>query len=183
MINPTLVEPEHPDAERSYHLLTVNLETEATAEYFFRVREHSTAMAFLASANLLESQALLLWKKSDSLELEDLLSLLEQNPPTPQLIAMIMLMAKSTFRSKSDGALGGKAKSDKFKPLREKLQSDWKNSTGRLNKKRFADERYYDWEKTNKELIDSGQQPMKLPHVDTPKRWLNNIKRENNQKK
>lgn len=180
MTNPTLVESEHPDAERSYNLITENLETKAISEYFFRVREHSTAMAFLASAKLLESQALLLWKKSDSLELEDLLSLIEQNPPTPQLIAMIMLMAKSTLRSKSDGAKGGKAKSDKFKPLRDKLRLDWKNSTGRLNKKRFADKQYDEWQKTNKELINSGHEPRELPHFDTPKRWLNNIKRENN---
>lgn len=175
MNNPTLIVSEHPDAERSYHLLTQNLETKATAEYFFRVREHSTAKDFITSAKMLESQAILLWKKSDSLELEDLLSFLEQNPPTPQLIAMIMLMAKSTLKSKSDGARGGKAKSDKFKDLKDELQLGWKNYTGDSSKNAFANRYVLKWEKNNEDLVKRKQQPIELPASDTPKRWLNKI--------
>ena len=160
------VEPDHPEAKRSYHMLT------KSREYFFRVRKHSTAMGFLASAEMLESQALELWGKSDSLELEDLLSLLEQNPPTPQLIAMIMLLAKSTLRSKSDGARGGKAKSDKFKALKDEIQLAWKNHNGDLSKKAFANRYVLKWKNNNDELRKKKQIPVDLPADDTPKRWL-----------
>ena len=102
LANHSLVEPDHPEAERSYHLFT------KSRDYFFRVRKKATAMAFLSSAEMLESQALDLWEKSDSLELEDLISFLEQNPPTPELIAMIMLLSKSTLKAQADGALAGR---------------------------------------------------------------------------
>lgn len=165
-----MVDKESPLTQRSYHVVT------KFGNYFFRVRNPSTAKAFLSMATALEKQALQIWEKSDSLELEDLIDLFEQQPPTPELIAMIMLTGTSKLKAKADAAQGGKTKgSNRFGVLTEELQTDWRAYTGRLGKAAFADKRYAKWLSDNEKLVRDKKQPLELPAVDTPRKWLRGI--------
>ena len=73
-----LIDTEFLLSQRSYNVIT------EFGKYFFRMRDRSTADAFLSMATALEKQALQIWEKSDTLELEDLIALLEKQPPTPE---------------------------------------------------------------------------------------------------
>jgi hypothetical protein len=165
-----MVDSNSPLTQRSYHVVT------KFGDYFFRVRNSSTAKAFFSMATALEKQALQLWEKSDSLELEDLIDLLEQQPPTPELIAMIMLTGKSKLKAKADAAQGGKKKSsNRFGALTEELKTDWMAYTGKLGKTAFADKRYAKWMSNNEKLVRDKKQPLELPAFDTPRKWLRGI--------
>jgi hypothetical protein len=169
-INVPLVDSDSPLAQRSYHIVT------EFGKYFFRVRARSTAKDFASMAIALEKQALELWKKSDSLELEDLIHLVEQQPPKPELIAMIMLTGRSKFKAKADAALGGKTKSsNKFAALTQELQTDWGAYTGKLGKAAFAGKRHDKWMSDNEKLVKDKKQPLELPALDTPRKWLRGI--------
>jgi hypothetical protein len=56
-----MVDKESPLTQRSYHVVT------KFGNYFFRVRNPSSAKAFLSMATALEKQALQIWEKSDIL--------------------------------------------------------------------------------------------------------------------
>lgn len=165
-----LIDTEFLLSQRSYHVVT------KFGNYFFRVRDCSTADAFLSMAPELEKQALQIWEKSDTLELEDLIALLKKQPPTPELIAMIMLTGTSKLKAKANASNGGKTKgNNKFGVLTEELQTDWRAYTGRLGKAAFADKRYAKWTSDNEKLVRDKKQSLKLPAVDTPRKWLRGI--------
>jgi hypothetical protein len=148
-------------ANRTYNVPTQFM------NYLVRFRHGACAESTLPKLAELESQANELWMLSDSKEMEDLIEHLLKNPPSPELIAMVMLTGRSMLKIKKATSKGGKIKNMGFTAMKTQAESEWKAVKSTQTKSQFADKFVAGMYANRK-----GEQPRDIPEPGTVRKWL-----------
>lgn len=161
---------------------TGRLVTEFSGHYLVRCRSRSTHIATMKVLRTMvtqleeqEPQANELWRLCDSGETEVLLDHLRENPPSPELIVMVMLTGQSKLEQKKESSLGGKLKNSQYAELKEVALAAWQEDTSRRSKIAFASAWVAQRDRENEVLKQKGQPTTPIPEVDTVRKWLKGV--------
>lgn len=158
-------------ASRTYNIPT------SFSDYLVRFRTPEFARKILPVLASLEPQANELWQRSDTLEVEDFLQYLHENPPSPELIAMVMLTGKSKLKIKAASGKGGKAKKTAMHEAKAAAINAWQADSSKRSAKKFADDWAYERREQNKKNDIEDKARLEQPESDTVRQWLKGIKK------